>query len=130
MKIHHCPIEVRGYELDSFGHVNHAVYWSYLEHARWLFLKENGIDKPRLAELKQWPIIAALEGKYLKPTYLGDQLDVQSHVSEFGRSHFFVNQTIFRDGKPVFEGKVTVVMVNDQGKPVSVAKPLLVMGNP
>jgi DNA-binding response OmpR family regulator len=29
-KIYECALEVRGYELDSFGHVNHAVYISYL----------------------------------------------------------------------------------------------------
>ena len=31
---------VRGYELDSFGHVNNAVYLNYLEQARWeMFLE-------------------------------------------------------------------------------------------
>lgn len=32
--------EVRGYELDSFGHLNNAVYLNYLEAARWDFCKE------------------------------------------------------------------------------------------
>lgn len=34
--------EVRGYELDSFGHVNNAVYINYNEQARWNILKESG----------------------------------------------------------------------------------------
>ncbi|MGE0088082.1 MAG: acyl-CoA thioesterase [Bacteroidales bacterium] len=34
--------EVRGYELDSFGHVNNAVYLNYNEQARWNILKESG----------------------------------------------------------------------------------------
>jgi YbgC/YbaW family acyl-CoA thioester hydrolase len=34
--------EVRGYELDSFGHVNNAIYLNYTEQARWNILKESG----------------------------------------------------------------------------------------
>jgi len=43
---------VRGYELDSNGHANHAVYLNYFEQARWEllrqtrllgFLKESGL---------------------------------------------------------------------------------------
>ena len=40
-KTYLCTLEVRGYELDSFGHVNHGVYVSYLEHARWKMLDLN-----------------------------------------------------------------------------------------
>jgi len=30
---------VRGYEIDSFGHVNNAVYLNYFEQARWEILR-------------------------------------------------------------------------------------------
>ncbi len=33
------PITVRGYEMDSFGHVNNAVYLNYMEQARWEILR-------------------------------------------------------------------------------------------
>lgn len=32
-----CSVQVRGYELDSFGHVNNAVYLQYAETAKWDF---------------------------------------------------------------------------------------------
>lgn len=35
--------EVRGYELDSYGHVNNAVYINYTEQARWKILSEAGL---------------------------------------------------------------------------------------
>ena len=31
---HATRLTVRPYECDSYGHVNHAVYVNYLEHAR------------------------------------------------------------------------------------------------
>ena len=38
--VHKYFLEARGYELDSYGHVNNAVYLNYFEQARWeLFRK-------------------------------------------------------------------------------------------
>ncbi len=34
---------MRGYELDSFGHVNNAVYLNYLEQARWEIVQKLGV---------------------------------------------------------------------------------------
>jgi hypothetical protein len=41
---HTTPLTVRPYECDSYGHVNHAVYVNYLEHARMQFLLAAGFD--------------------------------------------------------------------------------------
>ena len=41
---HTTYVEVRTYELDSYNHVNNAVYLNYLEHARMDFLKAIGFD--------------------------------------------------------------------------------------
>ena len=35
----------KGYELDSYGHVNHAVYLNYFEQARWELFR--GLDLVR-----------------------------------------------------------------------------------
>ncbi|HOO73589.1 MAG TPA: thioesterase family protein [Spirochaetota bacterium] len=40
---HTCEITVRGNELDSFGHVNNAVYLNYCEQARWEILREKNL---------------------------------------------------------------------------------------
>jgi acyl-CoA thioester hydrolase len=42
-KTHTYDLTVRGYELDSFGHVNNAVYLNYCEQARWEILREKGL---------------------------------------------------------------------------------------
>ncbi len=116
-KTYHCSLEVRGYELDSFGHVNHAVYVSYLEHARWQFLKDEGITLESFNQWKRWPVIAQIELTYLKPTFLGDILDVRSSIPETSRSSFIVEQTIHRGEELVVKGKVKIVTVNEKGRP-------------
>src|SRR6185437_16164438 len=70
-KAYRTQLEVRGYELDSFGHVNHANYLNYFEHARWRMLQDEGITLEVLEKWKRWPVIAAIEVKYLKPTFMG-----------------------------------------------------------
>jgi YbgC/YbaW family acyl-CoA thioester hydrolase len=43
MKPFFSHITVRGYELDSYGHVNNAVYLQYFEQARWEVMREMNI---------------------------------------------------------------------------------------
>jgi acyl-CoA thioester hydrolase len=117
-KIYRCPIEVRGYELDSFGHVNHSVYLNYLEHARWKCLEDEGITLERMKEWACWPVIARAEVEYRKPTFLGDALEIETQAVSRGRTHFFVEQRILRAGQLVFRGKVQVAMVNAVGRPM------------
>lgn len=118
-KTYRTTLQVRGYELDSFGHVNHAVYFSYLEHARWEVFAENKIGLDELNEMKTWPIIASItDAKYIRPLYMGDFLEVRSTLLETKGSRFVIGHEILRKDEVVFMAKVHVVMVNASGKPV------------
>lgn len=123
-KTYECTLTVRGYELDSFGHVNHAVYLSYLEHARWELLAAENVTLKTLAEWKAWPVIAQLEAKYLKPTYLGDTLTIRTRVVDMGRVHFSFEQELYRGNELVFKAKLQAVMVNESGRPTAIPEPL------
>ena len=58
-------IGVRTSELDSFGHVNHAVYLNYFEHARFEALKRAGFPWDLLGE-RGWAIfVVRIEVDYL-----------------------------------------------------------------
>jgi acyl-CoA thioester hydrolase len=119
-KIYRSQVQVRGYELDSFGHVNHAVYVSYCEHARWNLLTEEGITLERFKAWKKWPIIAGIELRYLKPTYLNDLLEIETRVVEFKKSSFTFEQRIHRDGNDVALATVHAVMINEEGRPTGI----------
>ena len=110
-------IEVRGYELDSFGHVNHATYVSYLEHARWHVLRDAGINLQTFQEWKRWPVIVRIEVDYLRPTYLGDFLEVETRVAAHKKTSFVFSQQILKAGTPVLQARVQAVLINEKGKP-------------
>ena len=66
------------------GHVNHAVYFTYLEQCRLTFWRD----------LTGWPsphtrvILARAECDYRAPAHFGDELEVRLKVGEIGRSSF------------------------------------------
>ena len=66
-------IAVRGYEVDSFGHVNNAVYLNWLEHARWSLVGPVGV-LPKEPEVL--PIVRHVELDFRHETRLGDVLSV------------------------------------------------------
>lgn len=123
-KLYRCMVEVRGYELDSFGHVNHGVYISYLEHARWKMLEEEGITLAKFNEWKMWPVIIGVESHYLKPTYMGDQLEIRTQVVHWDRASFTFEQNIYRIAHAgagrgetvVVKAKIRSVMVDHDGR--------------
>jgi YbgC/YbaW family acyl-CoA thioester hydrolase len=120
VKLYSTPIEVRGYELDSFGHVNHSVYLNYLEFARWQMLKKEGINLEVIEREKRWPVIAGIEIRYLKPAFMGELLEVRTGVLHHGKARFTLEQNIFRAELLITSAKVESVIVNEEGRPVPV----------
>lgn len=117
VKTYRTEIEVRGYELDSFGHVNHANYLNYFEFGRWKLLAEEGIT---LADFRGWdrfPVIAGLEIRYLRPVTMGDVLTVETKMVSHGRSSTFFEQRILKGGLEACTAKVRSVLVDGKGKP-------------
>ena len=79
------PIEVRFRDMDALGHVNNAVYLTYLESARiayWLHVtKRSGLDALDM-------ILARVEIDYRSPLAYGEALDVTVRCASMRRSSF------------------------------------------
>lgn len=72
-------------DIDAMGHVNNAVYFTYMETARTTFF----IDRLRLSEPSELPVIVAeATCTYLSPLRLGETLQVRMGVSRIGRRSF------------------------------------------
>ncbi|HSC80070.1 MAG TPA: acyl-CoA thioesterase, partial [Chitinolyticbacter sp.] len=102
------PIKVRGYHLDLYGHVNNARYLEFLEEARWEMMESAGqLDwfmQERLAL-----VVSRIDIRYKRPATMGDELVVETWLSEIGERHGVVAQRIVRadNDKLVAEADVT-----------------------
>jgi acyl-CoA thioester hydrolase len=72
-------MEIRFRDIDLLGHVNNAVYLSYLEQARALYLQNLG-----LRQHHPTTILVRNEIDYRRALHLGDPLEVAVRVSNIG----------------------------------------------
>ncbi|GGZ41228.1 acyl-CoA thioesterase [Streptomyces poonensis] len=69
-------VVVRGYELDTQGHLNQAVYLQYCEHARWESLRAAGITQDRLISTGIGPAVLENTMRFRQELRGGDEVDV------------------------------------------------------
>jgi acyl-CoA thioester hydrolase len=85
------PIDVRFRDLDAIGHVNNAVYLTYIESARvayWLHVTgRTGVSAVDI-------ILARAEVDYRSPVVLGEALTVTVRAVSMRRSSFVLEFTI------------------------------------
>ena len=73
-------VQVRTYELDSFGHVNNSVYLNYMEEARSEFLKQMGVSFLDFARHEVQLVIVESYVKYIRPARYGDQITITGKI--------------------------------------------------
>lgn len=93
------PVTVRGYELDTQGHLNQAVYLMYAEHARWELLRAAGISQDALLENGIGPVVLETTIKYLRELRGGDEATVSCEfVWGQGKTFHMRQQIVKSDG--------------------------------
>jgi YbgC/YbaW family acyl-CoA thioester hydrolase len=118
-------IPVRSGEIDSFGHVNHAVYLHYLEHARYEALEGAGFRWPLLEE-NDWQIyVVRIEVDYVAQARRGEVLRVRTWAEGFRRTTMILGQEIVRDDGAqdptvLARARVTAVWIGPDRRPMRV----------
>ena len=103
-------IEVQFRDLDTLGHVNNAVFLSYLEAARLEYLRRLG-GLPALPSL----VVARIEIDFLKPVFLGQTVAIGARVSQIGGKSFRMDHLIWAGEEVVCRvHSVLVWTQNDQ----------------
>jgi acyl-CoA thioester hydrolase len=113
-------VEVRFRDCDPLGHVNNAVYLTYLEQARlfhWRALWGFGSDPaPRVPGV----ILARVEIDYRLPAKYGETLDVRIELAAIGKTSFTYDYEIVDTQDRVVASARTVQVMYDY----AIAKPV------
>jgi acyl-CoA thioester hydrolase len=109
---------VRFRDLDPMGHVNNAVFLTYVESARVAFLEHLGAAKT-LDEMAI--IVARAEIDFRAPVRFGDEVEVTVRATRFGDKSFDLEHDL-RVGETVVAEVKTVLVTYDyeQRRPVEI----------
>jgi acyl-CoA thioester hydrolase len=105
-------LEVRFRDCDPMGHVNNAVYLTYLEqtrfnHWRSLWGFGDGQTPPEMPGV----ILARVEADYKRPARYGDTLEIRLLVTHIGRSSFrYEYEMVDEQGRTVLTAATVQVM--------------------
>jgi acyl-CoA thioester hydrolase len=81
---HRTTIQVRFRDTDAFGHVNNAVFFTYVELARVRYLVD--VLDPEEPFERMPLILARVECDFRSPIFFGQEVTVESRVDRIGRS--------------------------------------------
>ncbi len=105
-------LEVQFRDCDPLGHVNNAVYITYLEMARFAYCRDALGFTPEMAMGPLSFIIARVECNFRSQARLADELEVRIRLADIGRSSFAFEYEIVQvaDGRVVADARSVQVM--------------------
>jgi len=102
-------VPVRFRDLDGMGHVNNAVYFTYIEAARTEYLMRV-MESKRLEDV-DW-IVASANLNFRKPAGYGDPLEVRVRPTKVGTTSFTLYYEVWdtKEDALVADGETVIVM--------------------
>ncbi len=95
-KSHITPIQIRFNDIDIAAHVNNAVYQSYFDLAKTHYFNQ------LFQEIIDWKIkglvLAHIEIDYYQPTYLDENIIIESKITKIGTKSFNLIQIVRENG--------------------------------
>jgi acyl-CoA thioester hydrolase len=91
-------VGVRSYEVDVNGHVNHANYHRYGEHARTEHLGAAGCSMSRMIEHGMGIVLLETHARFLRELRHGDEVDIDSRLAFGSGKTFEMAHTLRRCG--------------------------------
>ncbi|MHB8584479.1 MAG: acyl-CoA thioesterase [Thermoplasmatota archaeon] len=128
-------VRARWRDLDSMGHVNHAVYLTYMEEARIAYFTAlfGSAEKAMAAGLgvpgrRREPfefVIAHADVDYRRPASLGDAIVVSCGTTRIGTTSFDIGYLLAdTENRTIAEGRTVQVFIGADGRPRPVPEAL------
>ncbi|MDY6800354.1 MAG: thioesterase family protein [Bacteroidota bacterium] len=116
---------VKGYELDSYGHLNNAVYLNYTEQARWEILNEKNLlhlffNRGLLLVVTETNI------RYKRELKLFDEIEIETTIKfEAPYLIFYHDIKNIESGYSAAKAKVKTLLINAGRIPQDIPDELL-----
>jgi acyl-CoA thioester hydrolase len=109
-KIHTYPLLIKEGHLDTFGHVNNAVYLALLEEARWDLLTQNGYGLDKIMASGIGPTILEIKIRFLKELKLRDEIIIETQVISYDRKVGIIAHKIMRGNELCSTAELTLAL--------------------
>ncbi|MDQ2730721.1 MAG: acyl-CoA thioesterase [Armatimonadota bacterium] len=112
---------VRSYEMDSFGHMNNAVFLNYLEAARGEYLLQAGLSFNHFQEWGAFPVVRRAELSFQAALKTHDEIIITGDMEPLRRTGFRAHQQIIRaaDSRVALDAHLELVFTDRNGRPIA-----------
>ena len=130
-KIHQTKFEIFYEDTDSSGFTYHTSYLKFAERARSQFVMKNLEEiKDKMINNSFFFVVRDIKVRFLKPTYLYDQLDVKTYFLKNSMASIELKQVIFKNDNIVCEVFVRLVWIDGKSnKPSKISKNIIARFN-
>ena len=119
--MHTHTIRVYYEDTDLAGIVYYANYLKFIERGRTEALRAAGVDQMAL-RASDGVVFAVrrVEADFLAPARMDDLLDITTTVTKATGARIVMDQAVRRDGETLFEAVVTIVALQENGRPARI----------
>ncbi len=104
--VHEYPLLIREHHIDSFGHVNNAVYLQLFEEARWDLITQNGFGRQTILERQQGPVVLEANVRFKREVRNRQAIRILSWLEGYERKVGTMIQHVVDDtGTPCCEAR-------------------------
>ena len=120
MPAHRVDLKVRFYELDPYGHLNHAAFVQYFETGRVELLEEAGLDLRSFDERGYRFVVSRIETSFVRAVRAGETITVETEVVDLRRASTTWRQRLRRGGEIVASQELRAAITDSTGRPTRV----------
>jgi thioesterase-3 len=107
--VHEYPLQIQEQHLDTFGHVNNAVYLQLFEQARWELITQNGYGLTEVHRRQIGPTILEVHVRFLRELRNRQTILIKTWLDSYvGKVSKIVQQMLDETGNLCSEAVFTV----------------------
>lgn len=82
-KVFLYPATIKEIYLDTFGHMNNAMYLTLFEEARWQLITDNGYGLKKITETRIGPTVLEAKLTFMKELLVRDDIIIETQLTSY-----------------------------------------------